>query len=311
MPLIPEAHKKFERLKAESSARNGSLKSGAAVAKALNISEGRVSQLFGPNAGARTAISSELLGMFVRIFELDGVPITIGGLQADYRSFEETLAKASPSCTSALSISFSKSPDPTTLPSKDWIIEHPDAKTELAIVNLHPPCPQNSNPGSYYLYVSLRFGAAKYSSEEHTISVGVSKASLKFKSPGYHFAHSSLLGDSSRPRVGIDAVSWGITVTPPPGASALMGNPLGDDYLAIIEPHLGEQEVAISLETERGSGLVFVKYDAETGAATPPPSRTKNAILNLIFGEAIAKSREPTAGWLVLARAVMHRRSSE
>lgn len=306
---ISSANLKLKRLCAESERHGGSLTTFAAVAGALGRSGSRLSQLFGvSDAQAEKGISPQIVGALARVFTRDGIPLTIEAFYLDYESFVSNITGTSfPPPTAN-----QQDPDADALPSPDWVPDRPEAYTDLATAQLHPPRPLNSRPDCYYLDASLRFENAEYVVGNRTVAIGVRQATLSFTSPAYQIAHMSLLGDAARPLGGVTVAGTGITVAAPSPTPVLAGNPLGEHHFAIIEPlAIGDTTVTVTVTLHTASrSFAFTLLD-DDDAAAPTPSPTKDAILNLIYGEALNSRRDPATGRLDLAVATIRRNRSE
>ncbi len=229
MPAIPNARAKLDRLCTESATRGGSLTTHGAVAKAIGITPGRLSQLFGiATATAEINISPETLGKIARAFTEDGVPLTPESLALPYEAFAATLApQRRPTRLE---------PEEPSLPSPDWHIETAAQYTDLAAATLHRPRPlSNNRPDAYFLDASLRFEPAEYVLGNHSLTIALRQATLIFDSPAYQLGKDSLLGVPSRPHPLITPGIHGLTINAPDGET-LPPNPLDDHHLAIIEP---------------------------------------------------------------------------
>jgi hypothetical protein len=155
--------------------------------------------------------------------------------------------------------------------------------------------------------VSLRFDAAEYPAGDATIIVGLRNATLVIASEAYQIAHMSLLGDAARPLDGIAITGTGITVSALAGTSMLSGNPIGEHYLAVIEPVESEgteSTVTVTLHAARRA-FVFSLLDQDGAPAVASASSTKDAILNLIYGETLDSRRDATTGHFGLGSATM------
>ena len=313
MSAIPSAHAKLRRLNAESAARGGKLVNFAAVAKALDISPGRLTQLFGiSNPSAENAIKSETLGLLATAFSEDGVPLTIAALLLPFDDFAATLTAP----TRPQSKSTPAPEEDSDAPSADWLPGRPDDHTEQANLAAHPPRPLNSRPGCYYLNTSLRFEPQEHRLDSRTLLVGLSSATLEFASNAYQIAANSLLGDAARPHDGVTVGKTSITVSVPDG-EMLRGNPLGEYYMAIIEPREADDPnalpaIALHLHTAPRH-FTFRVLDDDATADPPQPGPTKAALMKLVFlsEENIARHRNDASGRIRLARASVTRKPSD
>jgi len=306
---VSSANAKLKRLCAESERRGGSLTTFGAVADAVGRSGGRLSQLFGfSEAQAENGISEKTLGAIARVFTQDGVPLTVETFYLDYMSFVSYLTSTYPTSSVPSAVS-SCDDDALVLPSTDWVPDRSEAFTDLASAQLHPPRALNSRPDCYYLDASLRFAPAEYAVGNHAVVIGVREATLSLASSAYQIAHMSLLGDAARPLHGVTVTGNGITVVSLSNNAMLAGNPLGEHYFAVVEP-VGTTDstvtVTVTLHAARRS-FSFALLDDDSAADIPAVSPAKDAILNLIYGDALASCRDPATGRLSLAVATMRR----
>ena len=283
-----------------------------AVANALEVTPSRISQLFSAtNAAAEHGITPRTLGALARIFKEDGIDFSLDAFYLEYDEFVAELAKKA---------DHRQPPRPATawddamptLPSPEWIPARSIAHTKIAAAQIHPPRPMNSRLDCYYLDVSLRFGTIEHSVERDTILIGLREAKLSFDSDSYQIAHASLAGDAARPMEGIMVSGVGVTISVREHENLLMGNPLGESYIAIIEPvegDLKEASVGISLHAPRRS-FTFEVIPEDERVATAP-SFTKDALLNLIYGESLERLRDPSTGFHLLATATIRRKAEE
>jgi hypothetical protein len=309
---VQAANAKLKRLCAESASRGGALTTFDKVAEAINLSPGRVTQLFGArNPTAETGVDPATLGKIVKAFGLDGIGISVETFYLNYDAFVAQVAPDAMTLVEARTPIKDADAEPT-LPSLDWHPDKAEAYTDLAVLQVHPPRPLNSRADCYYLDASLRFEIAEHATGNRTVAIGLRKANLTFASPAFQIAHASLLGDAARPHEGVTARANGITVSSLPGETMLEGSPLGDYYFAVIEPAgTGEAVVTLTLSTAARS-FAFMLIDDETDApAADTPSLNKDAILNLIYGEALTHRRDAATGRLALARATVRRKSAK
>ena len=282
MPAIPNARAKLDRLCTESATRGGSLTTHGAVAKAIGITPGRLSQLFGiATATAEINISPETLGKIARAFTEDGVPLTPESLALPYEAFAATLApQRRPTRLE---------PEEPSLPSPDWHIETAAQYTDLAAATLHRPRPlSNNRPDAYFLDASLRFEPAEYVLGNHSLTIALRQATLIFDSPAYQLGKDSLLGVPSRPHPLITPGIHGLTINAPDGET-LPPNPLDDHHLAIIEP-AGTADPIVTLTLTAPPPAVSPSPSSTTTTPNPhPPAPTRTP------SSTLSSSKTPTS----------------
>jgi hypothetical protein len=192
----------------------------------------------------------------------------------------------------------------------DWSFLSRTRTSDLAAVTLRQP--KRANPaGCYYLNCSVEFGPL-FMEDEHgrTVMVGLHDAKLQIDcdGSGFQIAQNSMLGlraPNAHVEPGVDSVS----VHGPMINGVLDGNPIGDDYIAMLEPGSpGDGPVSLTLTTL--SRAVQFSYAREADQPLVPDSDKPNrvAILNILFGEALPRD---TANRLLLARASMRRKDQQ
>ena len=200
-------------------------------------------------------------------------------------------------------------PDPEPDPADDWLLESRSRTTNLAAITLHQP--RRANPaGRYYLDGSVAFAPITLEDREgRTVVAGLRESvvlDIDCAGSGYQIAQASLIGGRA-PHDHIAPGVDGIAITGPAANGLLHGDPIGEDHIAIIEPGpAGIGPVAVTLSTL--SRAFDFKYSPAADTAPAPAGQTPNrdAILNILFGEAIG--RDPASNRILLARATMRRK---
>ena len=132
---------KLNRLCREAGKRGGKLTTFKAVAEALDISAGRITQMFGHGQeDGGTVLHSKTVGRLTGAFNADGAPCEIEWLFLDYDDFVARLAAA---------------PEPRPAPSESaaadastaqWELREATVLPDLVELRLHPPRPGNEFP---------------------------------------------------------------------------------------------------------------------------------------------------------------------
>jgi hypothetical protein len=182
----------------------------------------------------------------------------------------------------------------------DWELLGRSRTEGLVELRLHQPRLANM-PNNYYIDLTLQLGKGKYEYEDKVVSIGLREAFLSLDSPGYQSTQKSMIGERSRhwyvePDLGCVKIIGPMDKD----RTHLVGQPLDNEYLAVIEPAgSGEEVVTVSLLAGRASFLVELADRKTT-------SVNKQAILNSLIYE--GRDRNPQ-GRVILAHAVMQRKS--
>jgi hypothetical protein len=128
MPKITRPYSKLNRLCQEAAARGGTLTTFAAVAKQVDLSAGRITQLFGYGREADgIAVKAKTVGLIVSAFRKDSIACEIDWLYLDFDDFVTRIA-AAPSSQPDASVS-----------SSDWELREDTVLADLVELRLHPP----------------------------------------------------------------------------------------------------------------------------------------------------------------------------
>jgi hypothetical protein len=186
----------------------------------------------------------------------------------------------------------------------DWETIESVVYTALAEAILHQPTPANGAE-RFYLNGTLRFGLVEHNDRDRAITVGLRDAFLSITGSGYQISQNSMLGERARhshitPGVG------GFTIVGPYKDGRLNGNPVGEDYLAAIEPGLkGKNVVTITLCAGPRAFIFAYVDDPYKLPSTPQQKPNREAILNILFGSTM--QRDPQ-GRTILATVSLRRK---
>lgn len=304
--MVPRPYSKLTRLCETAAARGGNLTTFAAVAKALGLTPGRVTQIFGSSQDVNgIIIQPDTLGGLVRVFAADGVRCEIVWLYQSFNGFAAEVARANP---------VTAGPDGRSVPNVqtgDWRLTQDTILPDLVELHLDPPSAANEPPDSHYVNGTLLFGTAvcDYApdgdEDPRAVSIALTKARLSIGSDQYQPLRGTVIGE----RVTSEhfmRVAGGVEITGPTEGDVLKGNPIRDDHLAVIAgTNASDEPFAVTVAANWGS---FVVTDAGALAPRPganAPQGNKAAILNaLIYKHA----RKDELNRAILARATMRRR---
>lgn len=300
--IISRPFSKLNRLCAEAARRTGELKTFAAVAEALGVSPGRVTQMFGHGQETNgVVVNADTVGKLVAAFAKARVPIKIDWLYLDYKEFAKLVARCGEDGAELRA------------PSGDWELREGSVLADLVELRLHPPRPANEVPDSHVVEATLLFGTAKVeyepedeTEERRTISIALKDARMAIGSDGYRPLPGTVLGEKGREAEHLRRVAGGIEISGPAASNGtLEGDPLDGQPLATIAgTHAGDDAFEVTVAAGHGS-FVVAEPDAPAGRNTP--SVNKNAILNR-FIHSRAKTRDD-ANRAVLARATAKRKA--
>jgi hypothetical protein len=300
---ITRPYSKLTRLCAEAAARGGELTTFSAVAKAIGVTPGRVTQMFGYGLEAEgVVIKAETVGLIVAAFRGDGAPCEIDWFYLGHDDFATRVATAG--------VRPSSSSEPL---AGDWELREATVLVDLVELRLHPPRPGNEFRDSYYVDATLLFGTAncdyfgtancdydpEAGLEPRTISISLRDARVAIGSESYQPLQGSMIGERISSE-NFRRVAGGIDITGPKGlGGTLDGDPIGDNYLAVIAPtNAGDVPFAVTVAAGRRS---FVVADSDRPNCDSA-AETKNAILNQFI---YSRCNKDEAGRAVLAQATM------
>ena len=307
---ITRPYSKLCRLCELAAACGGALSTFAAVARAIGLTPGRVTQVFGQGEEIKggSIVRPETLGRIVAAFAEDGVRCEVDWLHLDFGDCAARLAKANPSGPAPHS---STAPD---TPAAGWTFTEATALPGLIELRLHPPRAGNELADSFYVDATLLFGTAchDYQPEDgedpRTVAIALRKALLAIGSDSYRPLKDSMIGERTE-SPHYRRLAGGVEITGPAPDGTLDGNPTGDQHLAVIAgTNTGDDPFAVTVTANWGS---FVVTDADAPAPLPGanrPSGNKAAILNALIHRHAAKD---PLGRPLLARATMRRPPGE
>jgi hypothetical protein len=298
---ITRPHSKLNRLCAEAKVRGGTLTTFAKVATALDVTPGRVTQMFGYSRETEgTVVNAETVGGIVAAFVRDGVQCIVDWFYLDFPEFAEHLAGLSTARSTLTTLAGTA--------SARWELSETSVLPDLVELRLHAPRPANEVPDSTYVGVTLLFGTAHcdYDPEDgddpRTVSIALCNARATIGAGGFQPLQGSMIGE----RVISDdfrRVAGGIEITGPTRNGVLDGDPFGDDYLAVIAPMNGDGDpFTVTIAANRRSFVVLDADAPRESHGSNAPTGNKNAILNVLIYKNV---RKDDTGRAILARATM------
>jgi len=231
---ISRPNSKLTRLCEFAAARDGKLSTFGAVAKALELSSGRITQMFGHGEEMNgISIEPRTLGRLVAAFTNDGVCCEVDWLHLEFDDFAVCLAKAN-----------SSTPSPDGTLSADaspagWRLAETTVLPGLVELRLHPPRPGNEVPNSVYVDATLLFGTAypdyvpDDGQDPRQIAIALRQAWLQMGSDSYRPLKGSMIGERGNSEH-IRRVAGYVEITGPAPNGTLDGNPIGNQHLAVI-----------------------------------------------------------------------------
>jgi hypothetical protein len=298
MSKITRPYSKLNRLCQEAAARGGSLTTFAAVAKQVDLSAGRITQLFGYGQEADgITVNAKTVGLVVSAFRKDGIACEIDWLYLDFDDFAARIAAAP-----------SSQPD-DFFSSSDWELREDTVLADLVELRLHPPRSGNEVKNSYYVDATLLFGTAvcdyepEDGQEPRSISIALRDAKLAIGSDSFRPLQGSMIGERLESK-NFRRVAGGIEITGPAPAGTLDGDPIGGHHLAVlVATNADDGPFAVTVAAGRRS---FVVVDVSEDRAAAAPADNKTVILNQFIYRRCTKD---DAGRAVLAEATMTRRA--
>jgi hypothetical protein len=145
---ITRPHSKLNRLCAEAAARGSELRTYAAVAEAITVTPGRITQMFGYGQEAEGYIvEAKTVGAIVKAFRDDGVPCQVDWFYLEFEAFAAKVAVAQ-----------AEAAKPTE--AVVWELREETVLTDLVELRIDPPTPDNEIPDAYRVNGTLLFGTA-------------------------------------------------------------------------------------------------------------------------------------------------------
>jgi hypothetical protein len=189
--------------------------------------------------------------------------------------------------------------------SMRWAIVESRMTEGLVELRLHLPRPGNVDQ-TFYIDATLRFGVSEFNIGDCTVLIGLKDAFLSIDSEAFQPAKGSMLGERNDNRFFRRSVG-GIRILGPREGRCLVGDPLGDEHVVIMERSLGgDEQIGLTVHAGRLSFDVTITDDREERREAAPMSKNKNAILNALI---LDKTERDTQGRAVLACSAIQRKS--
>jgi hypothetical protein len=197
-------------------------------------------------------------------------------------------------------------PPVEVVPLADWHILRPELTDGVAELRLHQPRPGNT-PNTFYIDVTLRLGEGEYEYEGRTVFIGLKNAFLYFESPSYQITKGSMIGERvEHPNFDVDV--GGTKIKGPLNSDGwLVGDPLREEFVAVIEPAGGGEEI-VTLSLHAGRLALAFKLAPVDGEDEPTEislTTNKQAVLDRFISKVLGHDRQ---GRAILARARMQRK---
>jgi hypothetical protein len=303
---VPSPHRKLIALCEAAAPSGGSLTTFTAVAKAINVSPGRITQLFGHGAEQKGSnVEWSTLQKLADAFTRDGVKCEADWLCLDHGDFAVRVAKANPAAVSLRGATLVDTSAPA------WERTEATALPGLVELRLHPPRAGNEVPDSYYVDATLLFGTARADhvpedgAEPRSVAIALRQALLTIGSDSYSPLKGTMLGERGDASPHYRRVAGGVEITGPAPDDKLEGNPVGDEYLEVIAgTNVGDDPFAVSVAADWGA---FVVTEATIPSGSNAPSGNRTAILNALI---YARATKDLNGRAVLARATLRRKAA-
>lgn len=287
---ITRPYSKLNRLCAEAAKRGGSLRTFAAVAQAIKVTAGRVTQIFGfTQERDGSTVASKTLGLIVGAFTRDGITVEVDWFYLDYDEFAARVTAAPGG--------------PPVVVSDDWDCDQTLRLRSLVELRLHPPGLAGE------LKTTLLFGTARceYDPEDgqgtRAVAIGLRDARFAIDSGSYRLAAGTMIGerDETKDLKNFVRVAGGIDIVGPLVDGVLKDDPFANHYLGVLERANGRSEpFAVTIAAH---GRSFVVRDADTPNSIL--SENKDAILNLLVLRRCERDEENRA---VLVHATLQHR---
>jgi hypothetical protein len=168
---------------------------------------------------------------------------------------------------------------------------------DLVELRLHPPRPGNEIPDSLYVDATLLFGVAhcdfepESGREPRTVSIALREARLAIGSDSYRPLKDSMVAE----RVESDnfrRVAGGIAIVGPAPNGTLEGNPIKEEYLAVIAAtNTGDSPFSVTVAANRQNFVVADPSEPRERKRTDTNSANKNLILNTLIYRHLVKRR--------------------
>jgi hypothetical protein len=294
---ITRPHSKLNRLCAEAAARGSELRTYAAVAEAITVTPGRITQMFGYGQEAEGYIvEAKTVGAIVKAFRDDGVPCQVDWFYLEFEAFAAKVAVAQ-----------AEAAKPTE--AVVWELREETVLTDLVELRIDPPTPDNEIPDAYRVNGTLLFGTARCEYEPdgpnpRTVGIALRDARFAIAASGYQPLAGTMVGEreGTQDSPNYERAAGGIAITGPAVGGALNGRPLGDHHFATIAAaNVGDAVFRVSVMAE---GRSFIVADPDA-AATPAPNDNRAAILSFFIYSRCDRDEQQRA---IVARATARRR---
>ena len=167
-----------------------------------------------------------------------------------------------------------------------WTVPHaPNIQGTVKLVTLRPHAPQPGNDDTLRLALTLVITPdSNVSYRGQAITIGLADALLCLESDGWQPALRSLISERGHANFRLSAAGAWITGPADPATGMLNGEPLGEDYLAAVEPvGDGGGPIKVTVNAPRGSFRVFA--GAAGGAPDQRCSTNQTAVINALLHE--------------------------
>lgn len=164
----------------------------------------------------------------------------------------------------------------------------------MASLTLDPPQQGNEPNAPWYIRARLRLDVGEYEGEDgRPFYVALRRAFMSVTTVGYRTVNGSLIGDKPRPHPNFEGRPNGIDVIGPRKGKngCLIGDPLGDDYIAQIQPNhdgSGEATVTVSLHVFQAGFAFSLSPSPRNSDESDVAAVEKDRVLNVL----IAKGRK-------------------
>ena len=257
--------------------------------------------------GQPKAISADTLSLIAAAFTEDGVPC-----EADWFYLEFELSPRGPPRRSWQRSSARRRG--VRRPAGEWQFTEATVLPDLVELRLHPPRAGNEIPDSYYVDATLLFGTAccDYVPDDgappREVSIALTNARLSIGSDSYRPLQGSMIGERVTSE-NFKRVAGGVEITGPAPNGTLEGDPIGEQYLAVIAgTNTGGAPFAVTVAANRRSFVVTDPDAPPERRGANAPSDARDAILNVLIYRDLRKDE---TGRAVLARATMQRAAGD
>ena len=292
---ITRPYSKLTRLVQEAAKRAGKLTTFAAVAEALGMSPGRVTQMFGYGQDEHgTSVKPETVGRLAAIFTADGATCEIDWFYLDYDDFAARIA------SSEMRSAATRESVPA-----EWERNEQNFLPSMVELRLYPPGPGGEVNAKLLFGTALCDYEPEDSERPRTVAIALRDARLTIGSASCGAAEGTMLGEREETKNAdyFKLVAGGVDIFGPRQEGVLDGNPIGNHYLGVIEAtKAGDEPFEVAVAAHRRS-FVVADADASPGAGGVPLDN-KDAILNVFIYRRCHRDEENRA---VLSEAQIRR----